>query len=238
MKYCSHCGTSLPDETAYCIQCGAPQPVARQSEQVQPQPAPAVQQQYYAPQQTPAPQMWYQCRNCSAVIPHDGTTRLYNCPVCGRSLAAAPKSQPRWAAGHIISIVSMIAVFAGEFLPFLTVSALGFSYSVQVWSEKFLGTAFFITFLLACSFLLVAFDKNSKGKFAFVSALIILYLIYTDYSSNQARLSNVDAGLEEWGLGKIDASGMLQPGVGLYIMVIGCLGMIAGAIALHMRHQD
>lgn len=238
MKYCSNCGASLPDETAYCIQCGAPQAVTKQPEQGPVQPSPAVQPQYYPPTQAPAPQAWVQCRNCNAMIPVSPAVPCYQCPVCGHSLAAGSNTQSRWTAGHIISIVSMIAVFVGEFLPFLTVSALGISYSVQVWSEKFLATAFFISFLLGCSFLLVAFDKNSKGKFAFVSALIILYLIYEDYSSNQARLSSVDTGLEEWGLGKIDASGMLQPGVGLYIMVIGCLGMIAGAIALHMRHKD
>lgn len=238
MKYCISCGASLPDETAYCIKCGAPQPGAKHAAQAPAQPAPAVQQQYYTPRQAPTPQAWIQCRHCNAMLPISPTVPCYQCPVCGNPLSAAPNTQPRWAVGHVISIISILAVFIGEFLPFLTISVLGISNSVQIWSETFAVTAFITTFLLSCSLLLTAFDKNSKGKFAFVSALLILLLIYDNYSSNQTRLSNVDAGLEEWGLGKINASGMLQPGFGLYLMIIGCLGMIAGAIALHMRRRN
>ena len=31
MKYCSNCGTQLPDEAKFCENCGAPQQAARQA---------------------------------------------------------------------------------------------------------------------------------------------------------------------------------------------------------------
>lgn len=234
MKYCITCGTVLSDETEYCAHCGSPQSVAKQSEQGQVQSPPIGQPQIYSPAQAPTPSAWFQCRNCNSMIPVFPAVPCHQCPVCGCSLTSDSNTQSRWTAGHIISIISILAVFIGEFLPFLTISILGFSDSVQVWSSKFAGTAFLTTFLLGCCLLLVAFNKKSKGKLSFVSALIILVLIYGNYSGNQARLTDVDAG---WGIGKIDASGMLQPGFGLYLMVVGCLGMIAGTIALHMRRK-
>lgn len=233
MKYCFNCGNPLSDEMVYCTQCGVPQPVAQQPELGKVQPTPVVQMQYYPPM-PPTQQAWIQCRNCNSMIPLSPTVPCYQCPVCGNSLTVAPNTQTRWTVGHIICIISIMVVFIGEFLPFMTISVLGFSNSVQIWSSKFSGTAFVTTFLLGCSLLLITFDKKSKGRLSFVSALIILFIIYGNYSGNQSRLTDADAG---WGIGKIDASGMLQPGFGLYLMVLGCLGMIAGTITLHMKHR-
>lgn len=234
MKYCSKCGASVPDDVSFCIKCGTQlsEPIQKppiQSQSVNRTP----QQQYYAsPQPVPVPQAWIQCRHCNAMIPLSGSQVISNCPICGNSMAVTAKKPTKWTGGRIAAIASIFVAFAGQFMPFLSFSVLGTTYSVQIWSEKFVGTAFIITFLLGCSILLVAFDRNSKGKFAFVSALIILYLLYDNYTSNQARLSDFDSGV-----GNMDLSGLLHPGAGLFLILIGCIGMIASCIAMHVNHQ-
>ena len=235
MKYCSRCGESLPDNVFFCTKCGAQQ--MSQSQPLQGQATTNTmssgQPQYNTNSQSiPIPQAWIQCRNCNAMIPLAGQSTLYNCPVCGSSLAVPERKPNKWTVGRIILVASILLAFTGQFLPFLSFSFLGTTYSFPIWSEKFMGTAIIITFLLACC-LLLAFVDSSKGTFACISSLIILFLLYKDYSYNQERLSDFDSGI-----GNMDLSGLLHPGTGLFLILIGCVGMIAACIAMHVNHQN
>ena len=55
MKTCFECGTSLPDDAAICIKCGAPQPVSQSPFQ---NPAPVPPTAHYTPVQPSAQNIW------------------------------------------------------------------------------------------------------------------------------------------------------------------------------------
>ena len=94
MKYCSQCGTALQDDATFCGNCGATQPPQMslvQEQETQIIPTPPQIQYHMLRVSNPTPQAWFQCRNCSSMIPITGQVPLYNCPVCGKSLTQSEK---------------------------------------------------------------------------------------------------------------------------------------------------
>lgn len=236
MKYCQKCGALLPDDAIFCANCGtsfsAPGP---QRSTYQPQQAPEqpMQQRQPMPQQMPqqyaaTPQAWYQCRNCNAMIPYSPQAPIYQCPVCGKPLAGNTE-QSMWSVGRILMLVSIIVTFVGTFLPYLSYSVLGASYNIHLWSEKFMSSAVITVGFIFIAFIITGLSKKSKGTGPALCAVVILIDLYFNYTGNQKRLTNFDSGF-----GTLDLSGLLSPGTGFYLMVLGCVGMIISCIVMHI----
>lgn len=230
MKYCQKCGAFLPDDAQFCADCGNSvsgsfsQPTTYQPQPVRTQPVPS--QQPYPQQYSSSPQAWLQCRSCNAMIPYSPQTPVYNCPVCGRPLSGrAEKSF--WSVGRILMLLSIFLTLAGTFLPFFSYSVLGMEYNIHLWSEKFMSSAIIIAGILFISLVVTIGSNKTKGVGATIGALLILADIFLNYTSNQERLTNLDTGL-----GVMDLSGLLSPGPGFYLMVIGCVGMIISCIVM------
>lgn len=236
MKYCSQCGATLQDDATFCSNCGAtqsPQMPLVQEQETQIIPTPPQIQYHMVRISNPTPQAWFQCRNCSSMIPLTRQVPVYNCPVCGESLTQSEKKPSMWTLGRTIAFVSILMAFIGEFLPFLSINFLGSTYSVQIWSEKFEASAILITLLLGCSVLPIILSRKSDGTAAFLAAIIILLIVYVDYTHNQGKLAEYDSGI-----GNMDFSGMLHPGAGFVLILIGCIGMIASCIVMHAEQKE
>lgn len=90
-----------------------------------------------------------------------------------------------------------------------------------------MSSAIIIAGILFISLVVTIGSNKTKGVGATIGALLILADIFLNYTSNQERLTNLDTGL-----GVMDLSGLLSPGPGFYLMVIGCVGMIISCIVM------
>jgi len=223
MAICNYCGQEIPDGAQVCPNCGQALGVT-----------PNIQATEMRPVQTMAPQgVWYNCKKCGAMIPGQVGSPIYNCPMCGQALQSKEKSNTAWTVGRIISIASILLTFVASFLPFFTCKVLGVNFNISLWSDKFIMDAIIYSVLLAIGFLFVCGHKKTKGRVAAICSIFILAGIYLDYSMNQERLANYHTSS-----GYRDLSGLLNPGVGLYLMVLGCIGIIVASFVMHIGPKE
>ena len=214
MAFCNKCGNAIPDGEQFCPNCKQ----AMVNEQTV---------------QATAPQTaWYQCKKCGAMIPIQGTMPIQNCPMCGEPPKIKEKANSAWAIGRIVAIASILLTFVASFLPFFTFNVLGTRYSISLWSDKFIEDAIILAGLLAIGLVLVCAYKKTKGRLAAINAILILAGIYIEFTSNQESLAeHLDTSCES-------ISGLLNPGIGLYLMALGCIGIIVASFIMHIEPKE
>lgn len=120
----------------------------------------------------------------------------------------------------IVAIAAVIQVIAC-FLPFATVSVLGFSQSIT-WAD---GDGIFAIILAVLAVVMVFVNKNVTYIIAMVAAAInVILIIYDGFIGYASELG--------------DYSGMVSRGAGIYIFIIGAIAMVAGTVLLFVKERE
>ena len=120
----------------------------------------------------------------------------------------------------IVAIAAVIQVIAC-FLPFATVSVLGFSQSIT-WAD---GDGIFAIILAVLAVVMVFVNKNVTYIIAMVAAAInVILIIYDGFIGYASELG--------------DYSGMVTRGAGVYIFIIGAIAMVAGTVLLFVKERE
>ncbi|GEM_PF-4415728 len=129
----------------------------------------------------------------------------------------------------IVAFSSMCLAVLATFLPFFSISVLGYVQTISLWDKNFIVLTIIGMIFLAVELGEVIKNTKNVGRDSIIiGALILLELVF-QYAYNRNRLTNIDTGY-----GSFDASHLLQPGVGLYLLAISGIGLIvAGILYLH-----
>lgn len=120
----------------------------------------------------------------------------------------------------VVAIAAVIHVIAC-FLPFATVSVLGFSQSIT-WAD---GDGIFAIILAVLAAVMVFLNKNVTYIIAMVAAAInVILIIYDGFIGYASELG--------------DYSGMVSRGAGIYIFIIGAIAMVAGTVLLFVKERE
>ena len=120
----------------------------------------------------------------------------------------------------VVAIAAVIQVIAC-FLPFATVSVLGFSQSIA-WTD---GDGIFAIILAVLAVVMVFVNKNVTYIIAMVAAAInVILIIYDGFIGYASELG--------------DYSGMVTRGAGVYIFIIGAIAMVAGTVLLFVKERE
>ncbi len=120
----------------------------------------------------------------------------------------------------VVAIAAVIQVIAC-FLPFATVSVLGFSQSIT-WAD---GDGIFAIILAVLAVVMVFVNKNVTYIIAMVAAAInVILIIYDGFIGYASELG--------------DYSGMVSRGAGIYIFIIGAIAMVAGTVLLFVKERE
>lgn len=120
----------------------------------------------------------------------------------------------------VVAIAAVIQVIAC-FLPFATVSVLGFSQSIT-WAD---GDGIFAIILAVLATVMVFLNKNVTYIIAMVAAAInVILIIYDGFIGYASELG--------------DYSGMVSRGAGIYIFIIGAIAMVAGTVLLFVKERE
>lgn len=120
----------------------------------------------------------------------------------------------------VVAIAAVIQVIAC-FLPFATVSVLGFSQSIT-WAD---GDGIFAIILAVLAVVMVFLNKNVTYIIAMVAAAInVILIIYDGFIGYASELG--------------DYSGMVSRGAGIYIFIIGAIAMVAGTVLLFVKERE
>lgn len=120
----------------------------------------------------------------------------------------------------VVAIAAVIQVIAC-FLPFATVSVLGFSQSIT-WAD---GDGIFAIILAVLAVVMVFLNRNVTYIIAMVAAAInVILIIYDGFIGYASELG--------------DYSGMVSRGAGIYIFIIGAIAMVAGTVLLFVKERE
>ncbi len=120
----------------------------------------------------------------------------------------------------VVAIAAVIQVIAC-FLPFATVSVLGFSQSIT-WAD---GDGIFAIILAVLAAVMVFLNRNVTYIIAMVAAAInVILIIYDGFIGYASELG--------------DYSGMVSRGAGIYIFIIGAIAMVAGTVLLFVKERE
>ena len=123
----------------------------------------------------------------------------------------------------VVAIAAVIQVIAC-FLPFATVSVLGFSQSIT-WVD---GDGIFAIILAVLAAVMVFLNRNVTYIIAMVAAainaILIIYDGFIGYASQMSELG--------------DYRGMVTRGAGIYIFIIGAIAMLVGTVLLFVKERE
>ena len=176
------------------------------------------------------------CPECGKQVSDQAIT----CPGCGYPIARTESytedrsvmeknTERYYMAGHLIAVTSCILAGAATFLPFFTYHILGSEGSVNLWHQSFIGLTIIGFVLLLAELLELSLNKKSVARDTIILGILFIADISLQYVYNSKRLSNF-----ETSFGKMDLSGLLQPGAGFYLIVLASIGMIIAGIVLSM----
>ena len=216
---CPNCGSELPNGALFCENChtrfampvnGVPSSSARMSAK---------------------------CNRCGRLFPLSQGVPSF-CPDCGNRLTMgvpSAKDDKKWTAGRFIALASILLAAVATFLPFFTVSVLGFSSSITLWEGELRTGGIVLCFALAVGLVLLLVNPNDLWSVLLIVGGFSLAVIVYWFFYNRSKLTETDAG-EFWGT--LDLSSLLNPGVGFYLIALGCIGLIvAGFVLRHERRS-
>ncbi|QGN07342.1 hypothetical protein Hrd1104_08510 [Halorhabdus sp. CBA1104] len=135
----------------------------------------------------------------------------------------------RFSRSEQIALGSVAAVTIGAFLPWITASAFGTSVSVNGIDGD---GVFTLGMAIVAAVLVVARNWDRINTFAIgglgvlITAFSILYIVDPAF------------GIEESGAMAEAAKEMLNPGIGLYVTLLGGVGLIAASVLDRLRGSD
>lgn len=210
---CPVCGAELPNGALYCENCHT-----RFASPINAIP--------------PTANVSYRCNRCGRRFPSSQGVPSF-CPDCGNALTAGrpQQSDKKWTPGHFIALGGLLLTFIGTFCPFFTISILGFSRNVVLWDSNMRTDAYILSALLAITLLLWIFLTKGIGGCMIISGALSVGFAIAEFFFNRNKLTDVDGG-DFWGT--MDLSGMLNPGIGFYLIVIGGAAVIvSGFLLMH-----
>ena len=193
--FCPHCGTQLPDGTAFCTSCG--QPTAQQPSPDQQ----AFQQQPY--QQQPYQQQPYQQPyQQQPAGPANDMLKDFNPKELSNSFVENVKKPAEWGLPTYIALGGAFLCFIGMFLPYL--SAKGFS----IVSASFMSSGAFHIILAWLFILLVDFVGIAKKGLPMICAggILLLFSIIEGIA-NSSSYTSLSVGFFFMLLGSLAAVG-------------------------------
>ena len=166
------------------------------------------------------------------------------CPGCGFPIARADhnaeerqgmgnNTEKYYMLGHLVAVISCIVAAISTFLPFFTYHILGNEGSINLWHKSFIGLTIIGFILLAAELLELSLNKKSVARDTIILGILFIADISLQYAYNSKRLSNF-----ETSFGKMDLSGVLQPGMGFYMIVIAGIGMIVAGVIMKMNNNS
>jgi hypothetical protein len=206
--FCSQCGTQVPDNAAFCPSCGAQQPVAAASA------APAPQ----APAPPPIPTV---CPSCGSTVQPG---RRF-CTQCGSSLTGAPPAaraaRPAAAAG---SLTAYEIVMAGgfalaivgtllEWISFGPVSASGWNSDSRFRIAEWLD----VTAPIDAAIIAIA---AALGAYLLLGPRFGFQVPALPFGPSAAGTVIAALGVLEWVYIDDVGQGVIDPGIGIYAIII------------------
>ncbi|MBR3307692.1 MAG: zinc ribbon domain-containing protein [Lachnospiraceae bacterium] len=199
-KECGKCGATIPDDSAFCLKCGA-RVAAEESEVTF-------------------------CRFCGKPL---ALSSSYTCPHCGSVLAEQERNSSSVDLSKdtaaIVAAVSVLIAVVASFMPFFTYSVFGTTGTVSLWSENFIFLTLLGLVLLGAEVVEVLKKVETVGRDSIVLGVVFMLDIILQYMINKNRLSSV-----ETGFGPMDLSGMLNLGVGFYLLILSSIGLIVAGV--------
>lgn len=207
MKTCPRCGSTLADDARFCASCGTSFEPVRQMNTNQ--------------------QMMWQCRNCGALIPYNPQVRQVFCPTCGKPMNGDAADDKSWTSGQTIAVFSYIIAIVATFLPFFTYNILGTTASINLWYDTFMILTIIGVILITIGLIGACIKAKGMANDSIALGVLVLIDVFIQYGYNKDRLQNVQTQF-----GTFNLSGLLNPGVGFYLIVIAAVGMIVAGIVM------
>ena len=213
---CPVCGADLPSGALFCTNCRT-----RFASPVNEVPIP------------PSSTMSYKCNRCGRLFPLAQGVPMF-CPDCGNQLIAGKTAKPdkKWTPGRFLALGGILLAFVATFCPFFTLSFFGFSENVVLWDSNMKTDAIILCAILAASLILVLLRPKDLGGCMILFGALCIAGALLEFFYNRNKLSNVDGG-DFWG--EMNLSGMLNPGIGFYLIVLGGIAIIISGFLI--RHE-
>ena len=179
------------------------------------------------------------CPECGKQV----SDQAASCPGCGYPIARANEhmeeqpvmknTEPYSMAGILVVVISCIVVAVSTFLPFFSYRILGSEGSISFWHEGVIGLTILGFVLLAAELIEITLKNKSVARDTIILGILFIVDIILQYVYNSKRLSSYDTRF-----GQINLSGVLQPGIGFYLIVLASIGMIAAGIILMEKKKN
>ena len=193
LMFCPHCGNNVADNTKFCPYCGAT--MEQQAPAAAPQQPPVGGPASYAPQQNS--------------VPNYGAPQ--QTPYVPNYAAAQKAAKPKYM--NPIALIAAAVTLIAMFLPFMSVSAFGYSQSVSFFDCMGTGDPMiWLILLMVAVVVILQLVKAPQVPSIVLAALSLVFLL-------------IEIGVAANQLGEF--SSMVSYSLGFWLMLVGLIVIIA-----------
>lgn len=210
-RVCPKCGIPLSMADVSCRNCGT---VFYQEHQ--PSTQNYNQQTQHYQQYSQYPNQHYQQQRC---------TSQYQQPIPQQYIERNGIYINNHTISTILSMVGLLLCIISVFLPYVSISALGYSETVSILDST--SDSFIILAICVVDAIVILCRCKTYGIDTIVTSIILAIISYIHIQHVQTKID---------GLGEY--SSLAKMGSGLYVLTIGALCMLIGGITLYKYHKE